>query len=78
MKNFSHPGKSDKQYANLNKAIKSTITITRNVWKYTSEVETDLDEKLPELKCHLGDINQVILNMITNASDAIAEKEIKV
>jgi two-component system NtrC family sensor kinase len=74
MKNFSHPGKSDKQYANLNKAIKSTITITRNVWKYTSEVETDLDEKLPELKCHLGDINQVILNMITNASDAIAEK----
>ncbi|NOR45230.1 MAG: PAS domain S-box protein [Candidatus Delongbacteria bacterium] len=74
MKNFSHPGKADKQHADLNKAIKSTITITRNVWKYTSEVETDLDEKLPEVKCHLGDINQVILNMITNASDSIAEK----
>ncbi|MCK4979382.1 MAG: PAS domain S-box protein, partial [Candidatus Delongbacteria bacterium] len=74
MKNFSHPGKADKQYADLNKAINSTITITKNVWKYTSEIEIDLDEKLPEVKCHLGDVNQVILNMITNASDAIAEK----
>ncbi|MBN2789877.1 MAG: PAS domain S-box protein [Candidatus Delongbacteria bacterium] len=74
MKNFSHPGKADKQYADLNKAINSTITITKNVWKFTADIETDLCEKLPEVKCHIGDINQVFLNMITNASDAIAEK----
>jgi two-component system NtrC family sensor kinase len=77
MKNFSHPGKADKQYADINKAINSTVTITRNVWKYTSEVKTNLDEKLPKVKCHLGDINQVILNMITNASDAIGEEGAK-
>ncbi|MDD3044267.1 MAG: ATP-binding protein, partial [Candidatus Delongbacteria bacterium] len=56
-------------------AITSTVTITKNVWKYVAEVETYPAENLPEITCHIGDINQVILNMITNSCDAIAEKK---
>ncbi len=74
MKNFSHPGLKTMQKADINEAIKSTITITKNVWKYNAEIVTDLMDKLPEVSCHIGDINQVFLNMITNSCDAIAEK----
>ncbi|MBN2857240.1 MAG: PAS domain S-box protein [Candidatus Delongbacteria bacterium] len=73
MKNFSHPGLKTMNKSDINEAVVSTVTITRNVWKYNAEIETDLKEGLPEVTCHIGDINQVFLNMITNSSDAIGE-----
>jgi PAS domain S-box-containing protein len=77
MKNFSHPGLKTMQKADINEAIRSTITITKNVWKYNAEITTELKEGLPEVTCHIGDVNQVFLNMITNSSDAISEKSDK-
>ncbi len=74
MKNFSHPGMKTMQKADINEAIRATLIITKNVWKYNAEVETELEEKLPEVSCHIADINQVFLNMITNSCDAISEK----
>jgi two-component system, NtrC family, sensor kinase len=75
MKNFSHPGMKTMQKADINEAVRSTITITKNVWKYSAEIETDFAEKLPEVTCHIADLNQVFLNMITNSCDAINEKK---
>jgi len=73
MKEFSHPGGDEKQMADLNKAIESTITVSRNEWKYVAEMVTELDPTLPLIPCLLGDINQVILNMIVNAAHAITD-----
>jgi len=73
MKDFSHPGGEEKTPSNINKAIESTVTVARNEWKYVAELETDLDEALPDVPCLLGEFNQVILNMIVNAAHAIAE-----
>lgn len=77
MKNFSHPGLKTMQKADINEAIRSTITITKNVWKYSAEITTELKDGLPEVTCHIGDVNQVFLNMITNSCDAISEKSDK-
>ena len=77
MKNFSHPGMKTMQKADINEAIRSTIIITKNVWKYNTEIETEFGDKLPEVSCHIADINQVFLNMITNSCDAISEKSEK-
>ena len=74
MKDFSHPGSEEKVVTDLNKAITSTITVARNEWKYVSELETDLDESLPGVPCFPGEINQVILNLITNAAHTIGKK----
>ena len=74
MKEFSHPDSSEKTPTNLNQAIESTITVARNEWKYVAEVATDLDENLPAVECYPGDINQVILNLLVNAAQAIQEK----
>lgn len=79
MKEFSHPGTAEKTTADLNKAIESTITVSCNEWKYTAEVVTDFDPSLPLVPCFPGELNQVILNMIINASHAIADvtKDVK-
>ncbi|MEP6902264.1 MAG: response regulator, partial [Actinomycetota bacterium] len=73
MKDFAHPGSKEKCAADLNKAIESTITVAQNEWKYVAELETNFDKSLPHVPCLLGEFNQVILNMIINASHAIAE-----
>jgi signal transduction histidine kinase len=56
----------------LNRAIDSTITVSRNEWKYVAEMETYLDAALPPVYCLPGEFNQVILNIIVNAAHAIA------
>jgi|GEM_PF-2201841 PAS domain S-box-containing protein len=73
MKEFSHPGTNEKTAVDINKVIESTITVSRNEWKYVSEVETDFDPTLPKVPCLPAEFNQVILNMIVNASHAISD-----
>lgn len=73
LKEFSHPGKSEKHLADLNHAIESAITVTRHEWKYVSEIITDLDPKLPAVPCLIDPFNQVMLNLIINAANAIEE-----
>ena len=73
MKQFCHPGVEDKQPADLNKAIKNIIIVARNEWKYVAEVITDLDATLPSVFCRIGEINQVLLNLIINAAHAIRD-----
>ncbi|MBW1982527.1 MAG: PAS domain S-box protein [Deltaproteobacteria bacterium] len=73
MKEFSHPGSTEKTYIDVNKAIESTITIARNEWKYVAEVTTEFDPTLPPVPCLPNEFNQVILNIIINAAHAIAD-----
>jgi PAS domain S-box-containing protein len=73
MKEFSHPGTKEKIPLDLNHAIASTITVARNEWKYVAELETDFDLSLPLISCQPGEFNQVVLNLIVNASHAIAD-----
>ncbi len=75
MKNFAHPGTETKQLSDLNQAIKSTTVVSRNVWKYVSDLKLDLDPNLPKVNCTPGEINQVILNLIVNAAHAIEDKQ---
>ncbi len=74
MKEFSHPGSGENRPENLNKAIETTILVTRNEWKYVAELVTGLDPTLPEVCCSIGEINQVILNLLVNAAHAIRDK----
>ena len=73
MKEFAHPGSDEKACVDLNKAIESTVTVARNEWKYIADLTTDLAPDLPLVPCLLGQFNQVILNMIVNATHAIAD-----
>lgn len=74
MKRFSHPGHDAMHFANVNEAIATTCTITKNEWKYFADVSYDFDEDLPPVKCFINDLNQVFLNIIVNAAHALKEK----
>jgi signal transduction histidine kinase len=72
MKEFAHPDRKEMAQADLNQAIKSTLVIASNEYKYVAEVETDLGD-LPLVNCYAGEINQVVLNLIVNAAHAIGD-----
>jgi signal transduction histidine kinase len=72
MKEFAHPDQAQKKLADLNHAIRSTLVIAHNEYKYVADMETHFAD-LPPVQCHLGEINQVVLNLLVNASHAIAD-----
>lgn len=57
----------------LNAGIETTLLIAKNEVKYNSEVEMELGE-IPLIDANSGQINQVLLNLIVNASHAIRER----
>jgi PAS domain S-box-containing protein len=73
MKEFSHPGQVEKAPVNINRAIESTILVSKNEWKYVADLTTDLDSELPPVPCLASEFNQVILNLIVNAAHAISD-----
>jgi signal transduction histidine kinase len=74
MKAFGHPGTEDKTQADLNEAIANTIVVANNEIKYVADVATEMGD-LPLVYCHLGDINQVVLNLVVNAAHAIGSAD---
>ena len=73
MKQFAHPASKEKVATDINKAVKNTVTVSRNEWKYVAEMTTELDPDLPLVECLPGEINQVLLNIIVNAAHAIGD-----
>lgn len=74
LRTFSHEG-INKVYEpyDINEGIKTTLIIARNETKYTSNVITELGD-IPNIYVYPEEINQVLLNLIVNASHAIKEK----
>ncbi|MGH9738679.1 MAG: ATP-binding protein [Candidatus Acidiferrales bacterium] len=73
MKDFSHVDRrAEKAASDLNKAIESTLIVARNELKYVADVDVDFGQ-IPTVLCHLGDLNQVFLNLLINASHAIGD-----
>jgi signal transduction histidine kinase len=73
MKDFSYTGSEEMLEEDINKAIESTITISRNEWKYVADLKSEFDPVLPRVNCYIGDIKQVVLNLIVNAAHAISD-----
>jgi len=74
MKDFSHPGMEVAE-TDMNAVIESTLAVSRSEWKYVAKLDLSLDPDLPRVMCSQGQLKQVLLNMIVNAAQAIAEQE---
>ena len=78
LKDFSRLDRSQKGLFNVNDGLDKTLLITRNKLKNKVEVIKDFGD-VPEIHCSPSQVNQVFLNLITNAADAIEESgEIRV
>lgn len=71
---FSRKG-DEKEYVDydLNVGIKDTLVIANNEIKYNAQIIEQL-EPIPSVSALYGEINQVLLNLIVNASHAIKSK----
>jgi signal transduction histidine kinase len=58
----------------LNEGVKSTLVLARNEYKYHSEVNPEYGD-IPRVLCAPGQINQVLLNLVVNAAQAIASQK---
>ncbi|UTW45011.1 PAS domain S-box protein [bacterium SCSIO 12696] len=74
MKGFSHPGNNNQQPVDINCAIENTLIVVRNECKDSIDIETDLDSKLPKVLGFPAELNQVWINIILNAMQAISGK----
>jgi signal transduction histidine kinase len=70
MRDFAHPSSTDRGPVDLNEAVRNTLIVAGNACKYVADVETEL-APLPHIVCDGGDINQVLLNLVLNAAQAI-------
>jgi PAS domain S-box-containing protein len=73
MKEFSHPDTGEKKRVDLNHALVTSSTVSRNEYKYVADLVTELDPVLPPVMCLAGELNQVFVNLIVNAAHAIAD-----
>ncbi|EJM58419.1 putative protein with fused histidine kinase and response regulator receiver domain [Pseudomonas sp. GM50] len=71
LKDFSRVDSNQEwQWANLQQGIESTLNIVANELKYKADVVKEF-QKLPDIECLPSQINQVIMNLIVNASQAM-------
>jgi signal transduction histidine kinase len=72
MKEFAHPDQREMTAVDLNRAVQNTLAISRNEYKLVADVETEFGD-LPPVTCHVGEVNQVVLNIVVNAAHAIED-----
>lgn len=74
LKAFSHVDNAQWQHANLLEGLENTLKIAANQLKYKVEIHRDFATDLPEVYCQPNQINQVFLNLLVNAAQAMEHK----
>lgn len=70
LKNFSHLDESDIKMADINKGIESTLVLLRSSIPDFISIEINLGD-IPMIECYPGKLNQVFMNILNNAVQAI-------
>ena len=71
---FSRLDEEDQKAANINECLDSTLVLLRNKTKDRVQVKKFFDESLGEIMCYPGQLNQVFMNLLSNAVQAIPEE----
>jgi signal transduction histidine kinase len=70
LKTFSHAGTADYQPADILAGLETTLNLIHPLLKNRITVHRDFAE-LPKVDCQAGHLNQVFMNILTNAAQAI-------
>ncbi len=76
LRNFSRVDETDMKAIDLNEGLLSTLVLIRNTLPDNLVVIKDLGN-LPKVECMPGKINQVFMNLVSNAVQAIKSKEVQ-
>lgn len=73
LKSFSRVDQTEYCASDIHECLESTLAIAWNEIKYKATVEKDFGQ-LPPVPCYPQQLNQVFLNILVNAAQAIEEK----
>jgi len=74
LKTFSRMDQSEIQDVNLHEEIERTLTLMEPRLKDAIKVERDYGE-IPRVRCNAGQLNQVFMNVLMNACDALEGRD---
>ncbi len=70
MKDFSHVGESEWQFVDIHRGLDSTLNIVLNELKYKANISKAYGD-LPLVECLAAELNQVFMNLLINAGQAM-------
>jgi two-component system, NtrC family, sensor kinase len=70
LKTFARPDNSELRKVDLNEQLRNTLKLTHGEFHRRITVETDFGD-IPPVECHANLLNQVFLNILVNAGQAI-------
>ncbi len=73
LRNFARLDEAEFQSADLREGLDSTLTLIRHELKNRINVVKDYED-IPPVLCHPNQINQVFMNLLVNATQAIPDK----
>jgi two-component system, NtrC family, sensor kinase len=73
LKNFSHVDRSERELANLEVGLDSTLNVVWNEIKYKAKVVKEYSN-IPQIECLPSQLNQVFMNLLVNAAHAIEDQ----
>jgi signal transduction histidine kinase len=71
LRNFSRSDEHELKSASVHDGLDSTLLLLNNLLKNRIEVEKIYDENLQSIECYPGQLNQVFMNILNNAIQAI-------
>ena len=72
LRSFSRLDEDVLKFADLHEGLESTLILLRNKYKNRIEILREYDN-LPQIECYPGQLNQVFMNILSNAIDAIED-----
>jgi PAS domain S-box-containing protein len=72
---FSRLDEEERKMASIKDCLESTLILLNNKIKNKINLKTFYDESMPEILCYPGQLNQVFMNIINNAIQAIPEEK---
>ena len=72
LREFAHPA-TQRGPLDVNHAVETALTVTKHEYKYVAEIERELGD-VPRAFGNASEINQVLVNLLVNAAQAIAAR----
>ncbi len=73
LRNFARLDEAEFQKADIHEGLDSTLTLVHHQLKHRIEVVKEYGD-IPKVKCYPNQLNQVFMNLLVNASQAIGDK----